>query len=441
MAGRPAKSQYLDVWMNGELVGRWGHSGRTGHEFRYDSAWLDNPLCRPLSLSLPLSSETRPVTGERIENYFDNLLPDSPAIRKRLATKFGAKTSSAFELLGKIGRDCVGAVQLLPADSPAPEVRRIDATPLTSKQIEKILDAAVTGKSIGAPDTDELRISMAGMQEKTALLWHEDRWCRPHESTPTTHILKLPLGEVGGMRADFSTSVENEWLCAQIASAYGLPVAECRIETFGSYKTLVVTRFDRRMLDTWWARLPQEDFCQVTGVSSEQKYEANGGPGVDDILDTLRGSQNAAEDRSNFLSAQLLFWLLAAPDGHAKNFSIFLEPQERFRLTPLYDIMSAWPVIGSGARQLQWKKIKLAMSISADNTHYRIAEIQRRHWNAVAKRNAMGADFEQHIEHFISTTPQALDVVAAQLPKGFPDTVSDPIFEGIKAQVRKLARG
>jgi len=69
-----------------------------------------------------------------------------------------------------------------------------------------------------------------------------------------------------------------------------------------------------------------------------------------------------------------------------------------------------------------------------------MAEIQRRHWNAVAKRNAMGADFEQHIERFISATPQALDAVAAQLPKGFPDAVSHPIFEGIKAQVRKLAR-
>jgi len=427
--------------MNGELVGRWGHSSRTSHDFRYDSAWLGNPLRRPLSLSLPLSNETRPITGERVENYFDNLLPDSPAIRKRLAAKFGAKTSSAFELLGKIGRDCIGAVQLLPTDSPPPEVRRIDATPLTPKQIEKILDATVTGKSMGAPDADELCISMAGMQEKTALLWHEGRWCRPHESTPTTHILKLPLGEVGGMRADYSTSVENEWLCAQIAHAYGLPVAECRMETFGHYKTLVVTRFDRRMMGTWWARLPQEDFCQVSGISSEQKYEANGGASVDDILDTLRGSQNAQDDRTNFLSAQLLFWILAAPDGHAKNFSIFLEPQERFRLTPLYDIMSAWPVIGGGAHQLQWKKVKMAMSISGDNAHYRMAEIQRRHWNAVAKRNAMGVDFEQHIQRFISATPQALDAVAAQLPKGFPDIVSGPIFEGITAQLRKLTRG
>ena len=83
----------------------------------------------------------------------------------------------------------------------------------------------------------------------------------------------------------------------------------------------------------------------------------------------------------------------------------------------------------------------MAMSISADNTHYRIAEIQRRHWNAVAKRNALGLDLEQHIERFISATPQALNVIAAQLPRGFPDAVRDPIFEGIKAQVRKLALG
>lgn len=391
-------------------------------------------------MSLPLSNETSAFTGGRVENYFDNLLPDSAAIRKRLATKFGAKTSNAYELLSRIGHDCVGAVQLLPVDSLAPDVRRIDATPLTALEIETILDATVTGKSLGIPDDDELRISIAGAQEKTALLWHRGGWCRPHRATPTTHILKLPLGEVGGMRADFSTSVENEWLCAKIAQAYGLPVAECRMETFGRYKVLVVTRFDRRKIKSWWARLPQEDFCQINGLSSAQKYEANGGPGIDDILGTLRGSQQPEDDRVHFLSAQLLFWMLAAPDGHAKNFSIFLEPKERFRMTPLYDIMSAWPVIGAGARQIQWQKIKMAMAIRAENAHYRVAAIQRRHWSAVAKRNAMGVDFEQHIQRFIDVTPQALDAAAAQLPRGFPAKVSDAIFEGVEAQVRRLAK-
>src|SRR5690606_19616726 len=124
------------------------------------------------------------------------------------------------------------------------------------------------------------------------------------------------------------------------------------------------------------------------------KYEDRGGPGIDSILSTLRGSENAIVDRNNFLAAQLLFWILAASDGHAKNFSIFLEPRGRFYMTPLYDVMSAWPVIGGGARQFQWQKVKMAMAIRAGNAHYKMIEIQRRHWNEAAKKNAMGNDFE-----------------------------------------------
>lgn len=438
MAGRPSKSHRLDVWMNGELVGRWDYSGSKGHTFSYDASWVAHPLGRPLSLSLPLSNGTTPFSGEKVENYFDNLLPDSKAIRKRLATRFGTKTSSAFELLSKIGRDCVGAVQLLPADSPPPDVQNTHATPLTPAQIEHLLDETLAGHGMGGLEEDELRISIAGAQEKTALLWHEGQWCMPHGATPTTHILKLPLGEVGGQRADFSTSVENEWLCGKIAQAYGFPVADSRIEQFGRHKALVVTRFDRVWMDTWWARRPQEDFCQVNGLSVEQKYEDRGGPGIDSILSTLRGSDNAFEDRSNFLGAQLLFWMLAAPDGHAKNFSIFLEPRGRFYMTPLYDVMSAWPVIGGGARQLQWQKVKMAMAIRTGNTHYKMFEIQRRHWNEVAKRNAVGNDFESTLKRLVENTDAALNTVNALLPQGFPDNVADPIFEGIRRQVRYL---
>lgn len=235
-----------------------------------------------------------------------------------------------------------------------------------------MLDNILATRHLGSPDEDELRISLAGAQEKTALLWHRGKWCRSKGATPTTHILKLSLGEVGGLRADFSTSVENEWLCTQIAQAYGLPATECEIASFGHHKALVVTRFDRRLLNkTWWARLPQEDFCQVFGVRCERKYEEKGGPGIAEILDTLRGSDEAETDRSHFLAAQLLFWLLAAPDGHAKNFSLFLEPLGRFRLTPFYDILSAWPVtvkarVSFHGRSLKWRRpYVLKMRITA----------------------------------------------------------------------------
>jgi serine/threonine-protein kinase HipA len=441
MAGRPSSKKTLDVWMNGELVGHWKFTSVGVHSFAYNPVWLENPLRRSLSLSLPLSQGTTPFSGKVVEFYFDNLLPDSIGIRKRLASKFGADSTHAFQLLEKIGRDCVGAIQLLPGGSPAPDVWRIDAEPLSESDVERILDDTVGNRNIGVPGEDELRISIAGAQEKTALLWHNDQWCRPCGTTPTTHILKLPLGEVGGMRADFSTSVENEWLCAKLLRAYGIPVADSIFGMFGRHKVLVVTRFDRRLIDGWWARLPQEDFCQVTGMSPEQKYEENGGPGMSNILGILRGSDNAEADRRNFMTAQLIFWMLAAPDGHAKNFSIFIGQQDHFLLTPFYDVMSAWPIIGKGAREFQWKKVKLAMALRTKNTHYRMAEIQRRHWNEIAKANALGSDFEAVIQRLVAITPEVIESVSKELPAGFPTIVSERIFSGLLDQVNRLKAG
>jgi len=156
------------------------------------------------------------------------------------------------------------------------------------------------------------------------------------------------------------------------------------------------------------------------------------------ILGTLRGSDTAELDRQQFLSTQLLFWLLAAPDGHAKNFSLFLEVAGRYRLTPLYDIMSAWPIIGDGPRQIQWKKVKLAIAVRSQNAHYKMTAIQRRHWSEVAKANGVGESFEPTIHRFITQAPSVIAAVAKRLPRGFPQAVSDRIFEGILGQVRRL---
>ena len=299
--------------MNGELVGAWTVRGNA-HQFAYAETWPGSISARPLSLSMPLAQGTAPFSGETVENYFDNLLPDSLDIRKRVAARFGAACTRAFDLIEKIGRDCVGAVQLLAQGEPPIDVRQIHARPLSEADIEQLLSDTLAAPGLGSDDGDDaLRISLAGAQEKTALLRHEGQWCLPLGATPTTHILKLPLGQLGRSRADFSSSVENEWLCSRLALAFGLPAAECHIEQFGAYKVLAVERFDRALLGTWWARLPQEDFCQVLGIAPGLKYENQGGPGMSAILAQLRGSSRATSDRETFLASQLFFWLLAAP--------------------------------------------------------------------------------------------------------------------------------
>ena len=154
-----------------------------------------------------------------------------------------------------------------------------------------------------------------------------------------------------------SESVEIEWLCAQILRKLGFAVGKTEIAVFDMQKVLVVERFDRQWInERWIARLPQEDFCQTLAVPPDRKYESDGGPGIEDALKLLSGSASSNADREQFLLVQMAFWLLAATDGHAKNFSVFHHAGDSYRMTPLYDVLSAWPVIGHGAKYFPWKK-------------------------------------------------------------------------------------
>jgi serine/threonine-protein kinase HipA len=410
-------------------------------EFTYDATWIASKEVRPLSLSLPLNLDGEPLKGDRVGFFFDNLLPDSEQIRQRVRARFHTRSAEAFDLLAAIGRDCVGAIQLLPEDETPKDVFSITATALDEAAIERALRGAVSNSSFSNLDNnDEFRISIAGAQEKTAFTLRRGRWCQPHGSTPSTHIFKLALGLVGGRQLDMSHSLENEWLCSRLMAAYGVPIAACEVKQFGSTKALVVERFDRKLHDSkkYWLRLPQEDLCQATGTPSSAKYESDGGPGLSAIARVLQGSESRDEDLRTLFRAQLLFWLLAATDGHAKNFSLRLLAQGRYRLTPLYDVMSAWPVTGARHDQLHPKKLKLAMALKAANTHYRISEIQRRHFNLAAQLCGLGNDMESIVAEVIDATPSVIDRVAASLPANFPDKLFDTIAAGVRKAAAQL---
>ncbi len=432
----------LAVWMNGQRVGVWFWS-RTGTPgFRYDTAWTQLPNARALSVSLPMPAGGGDLMGAKVEHYFDNLLPDSIRIRERLRRRFAAPSTRAADLLAAIGRDCVGAVQLLPDGLPPPVHNHIDSQPLTDAQLETLL-GDVTNETL---ETESLladfRISIAGAQEKTALLRVGQRWHLPHEATPTTHIFKLPLGQVGNVRANMTDSVENEWLSHTLLTALGLEVAHTEIGQFGQRKALIVARFDRRWMDgdSWIARLPQEDFCQATGTPGENKYESDGGPGLRTCLSLLAGSNNAKADSLHFVLAQLAFWLMAAIDGHAKNFSIFLERGGGYRLTPLYDVLSAWPIIGNGPNQISPRRAKLAMALRGKNAHYHLHEIHTRHWEALARQSGVPDAFDSMVA-LVLQVPYALEQVEALLPPGFPARVFKSIRAGMLAHAELFVAG
>lgn len=428
----------LSVWMNGEHVGDWRRPGEGKQEFKYAESWLVSTSARPISLCFPLRPSREPYR-DGVEAYFDNLLPDNRSIRERIQRRFHTGSIGAFDLLSEIGRDCVGALQLLPEGEIPQGVHEITAVPLSHKGVAEVLNGSL-GEGFGRQETadDTFRISLAGAQEKTALLYHDARWQRPTHATPTTHILKLPLGRnLQGI--DLSTSVENEWLCSQIVRAYGLEVANCRIDTFGEYKALVVERFDRRLASDGnrYLRLPQEDLCQATKTPPGLKYESDGGPGMLKIMELLLGSEQSGRDRRDFMQTQLVFWLLAAIDGHAKNFSVFLLPGGAYRLTPRYDILSAYPVLGHGRGKLSVHKIKMAMAVLGKNRHYRWKEIHGRHWLETAKRCGFG-EMRSIMEDVIDRTEGVIRGAERLMPKGFPARVADPILKGIKKSAALL---
>lgn len=429
----------LVIWMNGIRVGVWKPPTSDASTFQYDREWMEAPERRVLSLSLPFTPGNIPHHGKVVTNFFDNLLPDREEIRRRIKARYGTASIKSFDLLSAIGRECVGAVQMLPEGERPEGFNRIVGEPLDEMGVENALLAALSGDPLtGEGMEEEFRISLAGAQEKTAMLFHEGQWWRPKGATPTTHIFKLPLGLVGNQQMDMNDSVENEWLCARLMNAFGLKTAPCEILQFGERKILSVERFDRMLMQgPWIARLPQEDFCQVLGVSGSSKYESHGGPGIADILRILDASSQAGADKISFVKSQIIFWLLAATDGHAKNFSIFHERGGTYRLAPFYDILSVWPVIGNGVHRLPMRRAELAMGVRGKNLHRKILEIKPYHWDWAARLAGIG-DAKNLIRETVDQIPEVLKSVENDLPERFPEKLKNTIFEGIKKQSEKL---
>ena len=266
MARRP-KHAPLRVYLNNRLVGHLLKHASGAVDFRYDAGWLDDERALPVSLSLPLREDA--YRGEPVVAVFENLLPDSEALRRSVAERVGADGIDAYSMLARIGRDCVGALQFIPGDADVTRTG-ISGEQLDEAGIEALLDDLARAP-LGLGADDAFRISIAGAQEKTALLLHAGKWLMPHGATPTTHILKTPIGRLPN-GIDLSDSVENEYYCLKLARAMGLPANRAEIVRFGKTRALVVERFDRQWTDSSLLRLPQEDCCQALSVPPTRKY-------------------------------------------------------------------------------------------------------------------------------------------------------------------------
>ncbi|MCG6228318.1 HipA domain-containing protein [Vibrio furnissii] len=426
---------YAHATNNNMLVGQFVQQSKTYCSFSYSDEWLAYDSAFPISLSLPL------VKGEcssfKALNFIHNLLPDLKEERLSLAQSVGVQSNDAFNLLSKVGHDCTGSISFT-------ESRQIPNIGWEYREIStsELNDLVIQRKSF-LPFFGEYRPCISGTQRKTTLTRLNDKWYVPQGKSISSHIIKYPMDAIAQSNSilDMSSSVENEFICTQIAKELGFNVPNMEIITTESgAKALAVKRFDRCFGDGVVTRRHQEDFCQIFGVPEHQKYQSENNLGVSKIVDVLSLSAERKANNHDFFKFMVLQCLLGATDGHLKNFSVHIAPNGHYKLAPFYDLLSAYPAVG--ATGLNKRKLKLAMGLKASRGYkYPINKICLRHIEQTANQFGIGnTNCHEIVSAFLAQFSSALSSVDNRFPEKEFSLVKDAIFQHATKIVEKLNR-
>jgi serine/threonine-protein kinase HipA len=374
----------LLVLANGhDRVGVLRSDTRGYMSFEYDKGWLTSPAAYPVSQSIPLRDGT--FDHQAIEPFFDGLLPDKKDVRRQIGALFNVAPTDEFGILEHIGRDCAGALMLVPDDpSFSSEDHQPHLTPISTDELsQRIADLPQRPLFV---DEDEVVLSLAGVNDKAAVYIDPDTGeiALPIGGYPSTHILKIDIERL-------PDSTRTEHFCMKLARTIGLDAAHTKIRIFNDRPVLFVTRFDRAYAQTSTGirvtRLHQEDFCQALGVNPDVKYEKQGGPDLAAMFAlTKQASSIPARDIPKLLGFVIFNFLIGNPDAHAKNYSLIYRQRPanskpttvQTAISPLYDVNN-----GAAFRDcFKIQRPRLAQSIGGcfDPT-----ELDWPHWEAQAR--------------------------------------------------------
>jgi len=422
------KIKILSVRLLGYPVGelRQLHTGRL--EFAYRPEYLAAPDAFAISMSMPLQEE--PHEHERAAPFFGGYLTDDPYARRALSKLFHISEGNDFALLAEIGRDCAGAISLHPPGDPIvpDEERDGELHALTIDELAERVAKLKTRPLFVDPD-GRVRLSLAGVQSKAALVIDGGEFHLPLGGTPSTHIVKAPIEGV-------EDHLVNEHFSLELARACGLPAPISRIHRVGEIEFLVVERYDRAMLENGRViRIHQEDFCQALGIPPNRRYEFEGGPGLRDGFALLERTADPVRDRLGFLDAVIFNAMIGNVDAHAKNFSL-LYGDGQPRLAPLYDLtaLRVYETLhGEPASR------KMAMKIAKKAYP---EEMYRRHWQRFAESNRLSpAAVIRHVTRMAERVIAALDCTVPELSARLPRASDMParIAADITARVERIA--
>lgn len=412
----------LNVFLFNNLVGNLWVNERNDFVFEYNTAYLEKDGALPISVSIPLNEKNHDHL--RVKSFFSNLLPESD-LRAKIAREKKISEDNDFLLLKAIGGECAGAISIMETDR-LPENDN-DYEFLPEDELVKMIDTSLTRPILISHD--QLRLSLAGAQNKIPLCFKDNKFYLPKGNSPSSHILKLTSPGFDGL-------IENELFCMKLAERTGLDVPNVSLWEKDSKKAFIIERYDRFSNNkSNLERLHQEDFCQVSGTGPNRKYENEGGPGFKECIAIInRYCSVPVIEKAKFINWVIFNFLIGNCDAHAKNISFLYSGNKNSRqninLAPFYDLVSTltFPALSK----------KMAMHIGGKK---QIDYVMKTHW----ERFADEIDIKYStLENMFSNMSKTITIESEELLKSFGKTsetaeISGKIYTVITKQVNRLA--
>jgi serine/threonine-protein kinase HipA len=291
------------VFFKDRQAGLLAETAGGGTRFTYQPDWTGDIAC-----ALPAVRREHDW-ARGLHPFFEHLGPEG-WLRERQARNAHIVEDDDFGLLLRYGRDCIGAVSILPTEGT-------------------FIEAIVTEAEVNPGRT------VSGVQKKLLVVkTGKDAFQPAAANGPAPYIAKFnPESE--------PTLVRNERLSlAWTAAVLGkreVNTAEVSHIAALDQIALIVTRFDR---GPGGEKYRLEDCAQILGKPRGRDYAGKYDGAYEDIAGVIdRYSARPAIDKARFLSRLVAYALIGNCDAHLKNFSL-LESSDGLRLSPAYDVVN-----------------------------------------------------------------------------------------------------
>jgi serine/threonine-protein kinase HipA len=358
-------TRILDVYLYEKFVGNFIQNNSGQLQFKYDDSYVADKNAVQISISMPVRLQE--YKQKIVSAFFSGLLPEENA-RYTLAKNLGVSEKNSFSLLEIIGGECAGALGLYPHGVKPPPATNADFEILDDYKLKRIL--GFLKKRPLMTGSDNIRLSLAGAQDKLAVGMVSGQIALIHGTSPTTHILKPIIDHV-------KDSVYNEYFCLKLAAKMNLTAPQVEVRWLGDTPYFLIERYDRvHSASGQIQRLHQEDFCQALAIMPELKYEREGGPNVANCLKIIQDhTLNPVADSLAFIQRLIFSYLIGNADAHGKNYSLLYKGNS-ISLAPAYDLLSTevYPDMS----------MKMAMKIGGK---YEPFDVLARHWHRIVPDN------------------------------------------------------